>query len=95
MSIDCIFQSIAAHPTAWALSAAYVFTGAINALPEPGTNLPWQSLLYHWVYDFLHVLSNRVQKRYPQTDVVVPQKITHIESEKKVITEPVVIESVK
>lgn len=65
--LDVLFTSFATHPTTWALGAAYFFTGAINALPEPGTNLPASTLMYHWLYDFLHVLSNRVQHRYPQT----------------------------
>lgn len=66
-----IFDSINAHPTTWALGAAYLFTAAINALPEPGSNKAVGVLLYQWLFDFLHVLSNRVVQKYPQAQAVI------------------------
>ena len=64
-----LVSSISAHPTTWALGSAYVAVAMINSLPEPGSGKPAGVLMYQWLFDFLHVLSNRVVQKYPQMSV--------------------------
>ena len=67
--IDSIINSINTHPTTWCMITAYVALAAVNALPAPGTDRPLNVLVYQWMYDFLHALSNRVVQKYPQMSV--------------------------
>jgi hypothetical protein len=73
-----LYSSMLAHPTTWALGSAYVFTAMINSLPEPGSGRPVGAMLYQWLYDFLHVLSNRVVQKYPQMSVPAHQVTAQI-----------------
>ena len=65
---DTIFASIAANPGKWTAVSMYIGLAIINTAPNPAEikNHTAGELFYQWVYDFLHVLSNRAIDRYPK-----------------------------
>jgi len=64
--MNSILNSLAAHPTVWALGTFYIFSNAIAALPTPGSA---SSTFYHWSFDFLHLVAGNIARiiatRYP------------------------------
>lgn len=69
--VNTLEQFVTAHYVAIGLVSAYLFTAAVAALPKPGSGLPFGSLAYQFIYDFAHVIANKVVERYPKTAPVV------------------------
>lgn len=57
---------ITEHWAGIAFVSLYVFLALIATMPVPGDPRPVLTKLYEWVYDFFHVLSNKIVERHPQ-----------------------------
>ena len=55
---------ITQHPAAVALVAAYFLIALVNTMPGKGVTWDGQTV-YAWFYDFVHVLLNAAEKKYP------------------------------
>lgn len=78
--LECLFKSFNEHPLTWFAGAGYFFVAAINTLPEPGSDKPVRVQLYQWLFDFMHVISNRVVQKLPSAAVApapAPQQFIH------------------
>lgn len=60
-------EFLAQHSVAALAVAAYVLVALVSTMPAKNT--PWSGqvgpILYAWFYDFLHMLLNAAEKRYP------------------------------
>ena len=60
------YSFISAHWAGIAFVSLYVFLALVATMPAPGDARPVWTKLYEWLYDFLHVLSNKIVERHPQ-----------------------------
>lgn len=67
-------QFIVDHYAAIGLAALYVFTAMVAALPSPGDSRPMSQKLYQWMYDCLHILSNRAVEKRPSLSAPAPSQ---------------------
>jgi hypothetical protein len=57
---------IAAHLTTISALAIYMFLGLISSLPVPGDPRPVSTKFYETLYNFLHLMSNRIVEKSPK-----------------------------
>lgn len=65
-------QFIVEHWVSIMLGSLYLFTAVVSALPQPGDPRPLSQKLYQWLYDCLHILSNRAIEKKPNLAIVKP-----------------------
>lgn len=58
-------QFVTVHWIAISFGAAYFFIAVVETMPKPGDPRPTSQKLYNWVYDVVHLLSNKVAERKP------------------------------
>lgn len=54
------------HWAALSFAGLYFFTAAVSVLPNPGDPRPTSEKAYEAIFQFFHVISNRVVERHPQ-----------------------------
>ena len=64
-----ILSLLGQHPTIDAAVAAYVLIAAVETMPTAGDARPVGTKLYAWLYSFLHLISNKVEQKYPSLQV--------------------------
>lgn len=58
-----VLSFITAHWAVFAAATLYLFLAAVETAPVPGDPRPVKQQAYQWLYDFLHVIANKVVER--------------------------------
>lgn len=69
--VNTIIQFVSAHYVAIGVVSAYFFTAAVASLPKPGSGLLFGAAFYQFLFDFFHIVSNKVVERYPRAAATV------------------------
>ena len=56
-------EFIQAHWGVIVTVTAYIFLALVGTMPAPGDPRPLKVKLYEWLFDFLHLISNKVSEK--------------------------------
>lgn len=66
-----ILNYIHLHWIAFSAISGYLFMAAVESFPIPGDPRPVSQKLYQWIYDFLHIIANKMVERQPNLAPIV------------------------
>jgi len=64
--MDKVYAFAVAHWAAILFILGYFFTALVATMPEPGDPRPVSVKVYEWIFNFLHLVSNKVVQKYPK-----------------------------